>query len=108
MLLAYYLAVSSAMGALAAGLKHWLLGSELQVLLFLVRGLLFGGLATILPFAINRYDRVLFFRGLLLCAIAMMLSVFGPLMFLVSRGDYAGIFVVVCMVVIHRSALSLQ
>lgn len=108
MLLAYYLAVSSTIGVLATGVKHWLLGAELQVQLFLVRGLLFGGLAAMIPFMINRYDRVLFFRGLMLCATAMMLSIGGPLMFLVSRGDYAGILIVVCMVVIHRSALSLR
>jgi hypothetical protein len=106
LLLVYYLGVFALLGLALSYLDAWALGGQGRRELFVTRGLFFGGLATLLMFVFNRFDRVLFVPGFLICSFALLLSVGVPLVLLVIHRDVLGLTWLIILAFLHRAALT--
>lgn len=106
LLLTCYMFVFALVGLALSYVDGWLRGGESRTELFVIRGAFFGGVATVLTFLVNRFDRVLFFTGFFVCATALALGVGIPGWMLVSRGDVTGLIWLLLLAAIHRAVLT--
>lgn len=104
-LLIGYAAVFALIGLVLSYLDAWLFGAQPRTELFAIRGAFFGGIATAITFVANRFDRLLFFSGFVVCATTLVLGITIPLWLLVSRDDVAGVLWLLFLAFLHRAAL---
>lgn len=105
MLLIWLVAIFALIGFVLSYLDAWLFGAQPRTELFAIRGAFFGGIATAITFVANRFDRVLFFSGFVVCATTLVLGITVPLWLLVSRDDVAGVLWLLFLAFLHRAAL---